>query len=146
MLKRPLEQFLEWEAQNVDYWILSEAIVNHPTQRYCGTLDAVAMMKNGKLALIDFKFASHISEDYYLQTAGYAACFEPYGIKIEDRIIVRLPKTLQREEYNKDTHKYYMVDNNLEVEVVKTNYQFDKNIFFHCLPVKTWINLFKEHK
>jgi hypothetical protein len=146
MLKRPLEQFLEWEAQNVDYWILSETIVNHKEQRYCGTLDAVAMMKTGRLALVDFKFASHISEDYYLQTAGYAACFEPYGIEIQDRIIIRLPKTLRREEYNKDTHKYFMVDNNLEVEIVKTPYEVDKHTFFHALPVKAWCNRFKEHK
>jgi hypothetical protein len=97
-------------------------------------------MKNDKLAMVDFKFSSHISEDYYLQTAGYSATFEPYGITFDDRIIIRLPKTLEREEYDEKLHKYYMVENNLEVETVKTDYKVDRDVFFHALPVKTWCN------
>jgi len=142
-LARPINQFLEWEAKEVDYFILAEARVAYPEKGYAGTMDALAMMKNGRLAVIDFKFASHISEDYFLQTAGYQACFEPYGIKIDDRIIIRLPKTLEREEWDKKEHKYKMVENNLEVEIVKTNYEMDRDTFFHCLPVKKWINLMK---
>ncbi len=142
-LDRPLQQFLAWEKENIDYWILSEARVAYPEKKYAGTLDALAMMKDGKLAIIDFKFASHISEDYYLQTAGYQACFEPYGIKIDKRIIIRLPKTLEKEEWNPKTFKYSMVENNLEVELVKTSYEFDRDVFFHALPVKQWCNQFK---
>ena len=93
-LKRPIEQFLEWEVKNISTWVLSEARVAYPEKGYAGTMDALAIMKNGKLAVVDFKFASHISEDYYLQTAAYAFTFEPYGIKIDDRIIIRLPITL----------------------------------------------------
>ena len=143
-LKRPIEQFLEWEAKNISTWVLSEALVAYPEKGYAGTLDAVAITKENKLALIDFKFASHISEDYYLQTTGYSATFEPYGINIEERIIIRLPKTLEREEWNEAEHKYEMMPNNLEVEIVKTNYEFDKNTFFHALPVKQWCNQFKK--
>jgi hypothetical protein len=143
-LERPIKQFLAWEEKEIKQWILSEARVAYPEKGYAGTMDAMAILKNGKLAVIDFKFASHISEDYYLQTAGYGATFEPYGIKVEERVIVRLPKTLQREEYDEKTHKYKMVDNNLEVEIVKTNYEVDKQVFFSCLPVKSWINQFKK--
>lgn len=143
-LGRPLEQFVAWEKEAVDYWILSEARVANVEKKYAGTLDALAMMKNGRLALIDFKFASHISEDYFLQCAGYQATFEPYGIKIDDRIILRLPKTLEREEWNPETHKYSKVENNLEVKVVDTNYEEDRDVFFACLPVKKWINKFKK--
>jgi hypothetical protein len=143
-LERPLNQFCEWEKENVDYWILAEARVAYPEKGYAGTLDAMAMMKNGRLAVIDFKFASHISEDYYLQTAGYKATFEPYNIKIDDRIIIRLPKTLMIEEWDEKEHKYKMIDNNLEVEIVKTNYELDRDTFFHCLFIKKWINLFKK--
>ena len=142
-LERPIKQFLDWYYENVDYPILSEARVAYPEKGFAGTLDAMAMMKTGRLALIDFKFASHISEDFYLQTAGYQATLEPYGIKIDDRIIIRLPKTLEREEWDKKEHKYKMVENNLEVEIVKTNYEMDRDTFFHCLPVKKWINLMK---
>ena len=141
-LERPITQWLDWEKENVDYWILSEGMVCYPEYKYGGTLDALAMMKNGKLALVDFKFASHISEDYYLQTAAYAFTFEPYGIKVDERIIIRLPKTLEREEYDPKNHKYFKVPNNLEVEWVKTNYDEDKMVFINALPVKKWCNQF----
>jgi len=143
-LERPLKQFIEWEEKEVDYWILSEARVAYPEKKYAGTLDGLAKMKDGKLALIDFKFASHISEDYYLQTAGYQLTFEPYNIKIDERIIVRLPKTLYRDEWDKQHHQYKKVANNLEVFVVPTDYEEDKQVFLHCLPLKKWINELKK--
>lgn len=139
-LIRPLEQFKDWAEKNVDCWILSEAPVAYIAKGYAGTLDAMALMKDGKLALIDFKFASHISEEYYLQTAGYQATFEPYDIKVDERIIIRLPKTLEKEEWDKEKHVYQMVPNNIEVHIVPTDYEMDKNVFFNCLPVKEWIN------
>jgi hypothetical protein len=140
MLTRPISQFLEWEGKNVEYWILSEAMVASPEDGYAGTLDGVAMMKDGRLALIDFKFASHISEDYYLQTAGYANCFQKYGIKIDDRIIIRLPKTPEKDEWNEKERKYEKVPNNIEVKVVETDLDEDIKVFLACLPVKSWIN------
>ncbi len=139
-LKRPLEQFLAWETDNISFWILSEARVANPAKGYAGTMDALAVLKNNRLAVIDFKFASHISEDYYLQTAGYQACFEPYGIEVDDRIIIRLPKTLEREEWDEKTHTYSKVPNNLEVQLVENPYEFDRDTFYSCLPVKKWIN------
>lgn len=142
-LTRPIGQFLAWAEDNVDYWIVSEARVAYPEKGYAGTLDAIAVMKKGKLAILDFKFASHISEDYYLQTAGYQATFEPYGIKFDERIILRLPKTLEREEFDQVKHKYFMVPNDLEVKVVPTKYEEDRDVFLAMLPVKKWINQFK---
>jgi len=139
-LRRPIVQFLSWEKNYVEYWIASEARVVYPAKGYAGTLDAIAMMKDGKLALIDFKFAQHISEDYYIQTAGYVAPFEQYGIKFDKRIIVRLPKTLEKEEWNPNTHSYKMVENNIQVHQVKTDYEADKNCFFAKLVVDSWVN------
>ena len=139
-LVRPFNQFKEWAEKNVDYWILSEARVAYPEKGYAGQLDALAMMKTGKLAVIDFKFASHLSEDYNLQTAGYQATFEPYGIKIDQRIIVRLPKTLMTEEWDKEQKVYKKVENNIEIKELNDNYEEEREVFFHCLPVKKWIN------
>ena len=139
-LERPLTQFVAWAEKEVDYWIASEARVAYPEKKYAGTLDAIAMMKSGKLAIVDFKFASHISEDYILQTSGYQATFEPYEIKFDQRIIVRLPKTLEREEYDQKTHKYSMIPNDLEVKVITTPYEQDRDAFFAALVVKKWIN------
>lgn len=144
MLKRPLEQFVKWATENVDYWILSEARVADPEKGFAGTLDGLAMMKNGRLAIVDFKFASHISPDYWLQTAGYQETFEMYGIEIQDRIIVRLPKTLEMDVYDKVTHTYSKQENTIEVQIVKSPYELDRDTFLACLPVKKWINLVKE--
>jgi len=139
-LARPLKQFVSWAEKEVDYWILSEAMVAYPEKGYAGQLDGLAMMKTGRLALIDFKFASKISEDYILQCAGYQACFDPYGIKIDDRIIVRLPKTLEIDQWDKKKRAYFKVENKIEVKILDTNYETDRDVFLHCLPLKQWIN------
>lgn len=143
-LERPIKQFIEWANKEVDYWILSEARVAYPEKGYAGTLDGLAIMKDGKLAVIDFKFASHISEDYFLQTAGYQHTFDPYGIKIDERIIVRLPKTLYRDEWDKKERTYKQIENTIEVVKVPTDYKEDIEVFLHCLPLKKWINQIKK--
>lgn len=140
MLERPCRQFIKWSNKNVEQWILSEALVASPDQFYAGTMDGMAMMKTGKLAVIDFKFATHISEDAYLQCAGYQNCFERQGIKIDQRIIIRLPKTLEKEHYDKKTHTYSMIPNNLEVKELNDTYEEDRDVFLHCLPMKRWCN------
>lgn len=140
LLERPIRQWLKWEENEIDYWIASEGIVVYPEKRYAGQFDAIAQMKTGDLSLIDFKFASNISEDYYLQTAAYVATFEPYGIKFDKRIIVRLPKTLEKEQWIQSEYKYQMVPNDIEVKVVPTSYEGDRDAFFHALPLKGWIN------
>ena len=140
-LYRPITQFIEWEKREVKTWILSEARIAYPAKGYAGTLDAMAIMVDDKLAVVDFKFASHISKDYFLQCAGYQATFEPYDIKVDERIIVRLPKTLTIQEWDKKTHTYSMIENIIEICYVPTNYEMDRDVFFACLPVKRWINL-----
>ena len=132
--------FCEWEFYNVQEWYASEAFVYNPQQFYAGQLDAICLLKDGKLALCDFKFASHVSEDYALQTAGYSACFERYGIFFDTRIIIRLPKTLEQESYDMKTHKYTMVPNNIEIYHIPTPYVDDRNAFFAALIIKSWIN------
>jgi hypothetical protein len=146
MLDRPLTQFIEWEKEDVDYWILSEARVANPEEGYAGTLDGLAMMKTGKLALIDFKFATRLSEDYILQAAGYQECFEKHGIHIDQRIIIRLPKTLEIEEWDEKKREYKKVENKIEVKIVGSDYQTDIEVFKHCLPLKKWINTILTNK
>lgn len=140
LLERPIKQFLEWESQEVDYWIASEALVTRLDKRYAGQLDAIYMSKKGELSLCDFKFASNISEEYYLQTGGYAATFEPYEIIFDKRVIIRLPKTLEKEEWDTKEFKYKMILNNVEIKVVPTPYVGDREAFFAALVVKGWIN------
>lgn len=139
-LERPIKQFLDWEKENIKEWVASEAIVAYPEKGYAGKLDAIAILKDNRLALVDFKFASKVSPDYYLQLAGYAATFEPYGIKFDTRIILRLPKTLEMDEWDPKTRKYNKVENTLEEHRVGTGYEEDRDVFFNCLPMKKWVN------
>jgi hypothetical protein len=141
LLERPIKQFCEWEAYNVQEWYASEALVCNPAKMYAGQLDAICLLKDGKIALCDFKFASHVSEDYSLQTAGYAACFESYGITFDNRLIIRLPKTLEQEEWNPVTFERKMVPNNIQVHEIKTPYERDRDAFYAALIVKSWINM-----
>jgi len=140
LLDRPLTQFIAWEVANVDTWILSEARVADVDEEYAGTLDGAALMKTGKFAIIDYKFAQHIGYDYYLQCVGYALPFEKYGIQFDERIIVRLPKTELREEYDKTTFTYSKVPNDIEIRIVDTDYAFDKITFLAARRLQKWIN------
>jgi hypothetical protein len=120
--------------------LASEAKVCHPEHNYAGTLDAIALMKNGNLAIIDFKFAAHISADSYLQEAGYAACFEPYDILFKERIILRLPKTLEVDVWDAHKRAYHKEPNDIEPFYIPTDYEEDRDTFFACLIIKKWIN------
>lgn len=142
-MERPLKQFTEWESKNVDEWILSEAKVIDEQHEYCGTVDAVARLKDGRLVIIDFKSANFCSDEYNLQLAGYANCFENHGIRFDSRLIVRLPKTLTKQEYDKSTRKYLTVPNDIEVKEIITNYDFDKRTFLALREVFRWTNYAK---
>ena len=140
MLFRPLSQFVKWAEENVKEWVVSEARIASIEHEFAGTLDAIAIMKSERLALIDFKFATFISDSYSLQTAGYVLPFEYYGIRFDDRIIVRLPKTLTRQEYDKKTRTYKEIPNEIEVHVIDTSYEFDKVTFLAARQLQKWIN------
>jgi len=140
-LERPLKQFVEWHEKEILLPILSEARVADVDREYAGTMDELGITRiDGKLALLDYKFASHISDEYALQLAGYQACFEKYDIRIDKRIIIRLPKTLTREEWDEKEHKYKIIENTIEVKEIETPYEFDRNTFYSALPVKKWVN------
>jgi len=142
--KRPIKQFLKWEKENIKTWILSEAIVSDTELEFSGTLDGLAITKGDKLAVIDFKFANQISKSYHIQTAGYALPFEKYGIKIEDRIIIRLPKTLTKLVYNKRLYKYDEVENNIEIGRSPFPYELDKETFLNARILYKYINAVKK--
>lgn len=139
-LERPLRQFLAWELNEVQEWYASEALVCNPFRSYAGQLDAIYMSKANELTLCDFKFASHVSEDYSLQTAGYTACFELYAIEFDKRMIIRLPKTLEQDSWDPKTFKYSKVSNDIEAHRIMTPYERDREAFYAALVVKSWIN------
>ena len=139
-LERPVKQWIDWEAKEVKFWIASEGLVYNPDKGYAGQFDAIYMSTKDELTIGDFKFASHLSEDYEVQLALYAACFEPYNVNFDKRILIRLPKTLMTEEWDANEYKYKMIENNIEPFVVTSPYEMDRNVGYAMLPVKQYIN------
>lgn len=85
-------EFLKFENSHKVNWICTEKIVVNREHLVAGRLDSLAFV-DGSLALVDLKTSGRVSESYFLQTAGYAMCLEDMGIKVDKRIILRLPKT-----------------------------------------------------
>lgn len=119
---RMIQSFLKWEQDHNVKWVVSELLVASLQHEFAGTLDAVALVDE-KLVLMDFKTSSQISEEYYLQTAGYQICTDEMGIPIAERSILRIPKE------KKD---------DLEYVIVPTPYEFDKETFLHLREVHRW--------
>jgi len=143
-LERPINEFIKWAEKDIKEWILAEARVADVKEEFAGTLDALAITKEGKLAVIDFKFANQISSSYHIQTAGYSIPFEKYNIKIEDRIVVRLPKTLTKKVYNKETRRYNEIENNIEIGRSPFSMSFDKETFRHARALYKYVNAVKK--
>lgn len=120
-VKNACEAFLAWEKEHKVEWLASELIIVSPTHSFAGTLDALANV-DGKLTIIDFKTSSQISEDYYLQTAGYAIALAEMGCDVQERLIIRVPKD----------------GSEFEAKVVPTPMDFDKECFIHCREIHRW--------
>lgn len=91
-IKNCVEQFKDFQSKHKVAWVCTEKIVCSPTHLVAGRLDSLAFV-DGKLSLVDLKTSSRVSESYFLQCAGYSMCLADMGIKVDRRIILRLPKT-----------------------------------------------------
>ena len=89
--KRCVEAFIAWKEKNVKRFIRTEGEIS--TATYGGTLDAVVELKDGRVAVIDYKTSSAIYETYELQVAAYARGYEvnDFG-KIDTGYILRFEK------------------------------------------------------
>src|SRR5690554_1456176 len=92
--KTGFEAFLKWTEQLKIEYVKSEAPVYSREHNYAGTLDAIAII-NGRKSLLDFKTSNYIYFDQYMmQVAAYELAYtEESGDKIEDRYIIKIPKT-----------------------------------------------------
>ena len=123
-IKNPIQEFLKFEKEHKVAWILSEQIVSSFQHKVAGRVDSLAEV-NGKITVVDLKTSSHIDEGYFLQTAGYQMCLEEMGVKVEQRIILRLPKT--------EGDKF-------EAVLVETDYEMDKKAFLNLRYAWQWAN------
>lgn len=109
-----VQKFSEWSVKNVEKFIFSEKNTYSKSLWCGGVVDCLARMKDGKLAVIDFKSSKAVYFNHVVQTAGYALQLEesgygnadgsewtPLGGKIESLVVVAFGmKKLQPETFN----------------------------------------------
>jgi len=136
-----VDKFFNWCNENVKEFVLSEARVVDMENEYAGTLDCLAILKNGSPAVLDFKFSNNVSEGWMLQTAAYVRPFKPYKIDITKRFVFRFPKTEYLNEYDKKTRSYKRIKNEFEIlEYPEDKVEWDFETFLHLRNAYKWIN------
>jgi len=123
-IKNPFEQFLAFEKKHNVQWLATEKIVCSPEHLVGGTLDSLAII-DGVVSIADFKTSSSVRESYILQVSGYQMCLAEMGIPVEQRIILRLPKTK---------------DDGFEAVLVDTPYEQDVQAFLAQREAYRWKN------
>jgi hypothetical protein len=72
--------FIKWSDENVEKFIASEAHCFSAELWTGGITDVVAKLKNGNLAIIDFKSSKEAYISQFIQAAGYALQIEENGL------------------------------------------------------------------
>jgi hypothetical protein len=76
----------------VERVVMAEQAVWSERYGYAGTLDALVLLTDGRLAVVDIKTSKRLSWPYRLQTSAYVqALKETFGIVADVRLIVHLP-------------------------------------------------------
>jgi len=79
-----IKPFISWSKENVDHYVASEAHCYSKELWVGGIVDAVAVLKNGTLAVIDFKSAKAVYITHYIQCSGYAIEIDENGLFSSD--------------------------------------------------------------
>lgn len=79
-----IKPFIDWSKKNVKRFIASEANVYSEKLWVGGQLDAMAELKDGTLAIIDFKSSREVYPSHIIQASGYALQAEENGLFSED--------------------------------------------------------------
>lgn len=125
--------FLDWVKENRVNFTEAEEPVYSKKYGYCGTLDAVAIIK-GKRYLVDYKTGTGLYNDVMLQTASYVKGYEEMrGIKVYGRWTIRLEKRTEKEfkadmdEKGKPNAKYVSFEA-INLDLDPTTGKHDKNL------------------
>ena len=74
-----VQEFAKWSVLNVEKFLLSEAYTFSKELWTGGIVDCVAKLKDGRLAVIDFKSSKEAYFNQFVQAAGYALQLEESG-------------------------------------------------------------------
>jgi len=138
--ERAITLFLDWEEKNIEEWLATEMMVGSSEYRSAGTLDAVAVLKGGITSLIDHKTSNEISPEYNIQTAFYWAGLKEMGFSTDSRTIIRYPKGLIRNFYDKSTGRYKEEEDVLEVKTVMSDVMDDLRVFKNLREEWDWLD------
>jgi len=72
--------FIEWTDANVEQFLWSEGYCYSEKHWFGGISDAGVILRDGKIAIIDFKSAKAVYPTHYFQEAGYDICISENGI------------------------------------------------------------------
>ena len=87
--------FGTWALQNVDKFLWSEGHCYSETHWLGGICDCGALLKNGLIAVIDFKSSKDAFFDQFVQTGGYTIQIEENGIlDAKGNLILKLDKPI----------------------------------------------------
>lgn len=74
-----IQQFIEWSIENVETFLWSEMHTMSETLWLGGITDSGAKLKDGRIAIIDFKSSKEAYKNQFWQCAGYALQIEEAG-------------------------------------------------------------------
>lgn len=99
------DAYAEWFQQHVAEVVAAERVVYSARLGYAGTLDLLARLHDGRLALCDIKTGKSVDGLARLQLAAYACALEEQGEPpVDTRLVVHLPSnapgTLRIVEYD----------------------------------------------
>jgi hypothetical protein len=83
---------IDWLYKHTDEILETELKMADLDLGFGGTVDVIARMTNGAIAVIDWKTSKRLSPAHNLQTAGYALLARAAGYDVQERYVVRLWK------------------------------------------------------
>lgn len=79
-----IKPFMLWASENIDEFLASEAHCYESNLFVGGITDCVARLKDGSLAVIDFKSSKEVYKNHAIQAGGYAIQIDANGLFSED--------------------------------------------------------------
>lgn len=87
-------QYLKWHKEHVKSVIALEQFVYDEELGYAGTLDMIAELRDGSVAMIDFKTSNNMMKTYYLQLAAYREAYRRmHGLELTKSVVVKISRS-----------------------------------------------------
>lgn len=136
--ERAIKMFLDWEKENIKEWLAIEMMVSSDTMEVAGRMDAVALLTGDISAIVDFKTSNTIYDSYAISTAGYWECLREMGFGVDQRLILRLPKTEIHKVWDDKNRTYNIEENLLESRTIMSGIREDLATFKHLREIHRW--------